>query len=99
MCLCSSAVVTPVKHEHDIIQVTSLLVILEYGKNSGTEKICFVTPTTGPQANSLRLRQNGCHFTDNIFKCIFLNENVWIPIKISLKFASKGPLNDTPALD
>ena len=28
--------------------------------------------------NTLRPRQNGCHFPDNIFKCIFLNENVWI---------------------
>ena len=34
--------------------------------------------------NTLRPRQNGRHFID-IFKCIFLNENVWILIKISLK--------------
>ena len=26
------------------------------------------------------------HFTDDIFKCIFLNENVWISLKISLTF-------------
>ena len=32
--------------------------------------------------NTLRPRQNGRHFADDIFKCIFLNENVWIPIKI-----------------
>ena len=38
--------------------------------------------------------QNGCHFLDNIFKVIFLNENVWILIKISLK----GPINNIPAL-
>ena len=25
--------------------------------------------------NTLRPRQNGRHFTDDIFKCIFLNEN------------------------
>ena len=25
-------------------------------------------------------------FADDIFKCIFLNDNVWIPIKVSLKF-------------
>ena len=43
--------------------------------------------------NSLRPRQNGRHFADDIFKCIFLNENVWIPIKISLKFVPKGPIN------
>ena len=48
--------------------------------------------------NSLRLRQNGPHFADDIFKCIFLNKNVWIPIKISLKFVPKGPINNIPAL-
>ena len=48
--------------------------------------------------NSLRPRQNGHHFTDNIFKWIFLNENVWIPIKISLKFVPQGPINNIPAL-
>ena len=48
--------------------------------------------------NTLRLRQNGCHFPDDIFKCIFLNENVWISIKISLKFVPKGPINNILAL-
>ena len=48
--------------------------------------------------NTLRQRQNGCHFADNIFKCLFFNENVWISIKISLKFVSKGPMNNIPAL-
>ena len=32
------------------------------------------------------------------FKCIFLNENVCILIKISLKFVPKGPINNIPAL-
>ena len=48
--------------------------------------------------NTLRPRQNGRHFADDIFKCIFLNENVWIPIKISLKFVPKGPINNIPSL-
>ena len=48
--------------------------------------------------NTLRSRQNGRHFTDDIFKCIFLSENVWILIKISLKFVPKGPINNIPAL-
>ena len=30
---------------------------------------------------TLRPRQNGRHFADDIFKCIFINENVWFPIK------------------
>ena len=32
------------------------------------------------------------------FKHIFFDENVWIPIKISLKFVPKGPINNIPAL-
>ena len=48
--------------------------------------------------NTLRPRQDGRHFPDDIFKCIFLNENKWISLKISLKFVLKGPINDIPAL-
>ena len=48
--------------------------------------------------NTLRPRQNGRHFADDIFKRIFLNENIWIPIKISLKFVPKGSINNIPAL-
>ena len=44
------------------------------------------------------LGQNGCHFPDDNFKCIFLNENVQIWIKISLKCVPKGPINYIPAL-
>ena len=38
------------------------------------------------------------NFADDMFKCIFLNENVWIWIIISLKFVPKGPINNIPAL-
>ena len=48
--------------------------------------------------NTLRLGQNGRHFA-NIFKCIFWNENVWIPLRISRKLVPKGPVNTIPALD
>ena len=48
--------------------------------------------------NTLSPRQNGPHFTDNFDKCVSLNENVWISIKISLKFVPKGPINNIPAL-
>ena len=51
-----------------------------------------------PNINTLRPRQNGRHFADDIFKCIFLNENVWMPVKISLKYVPKGPINNIPAL-
>ena len=48
--------------------------------------------------NTLRPRQNGRRFADDVFKCIFLNENVWISLKISLKFVPKVPINNIPAL-
>ena len=47
---------------------------------------------------SMRPRQNGRHFTDDIFKFIFLNENIWISLKISLKFVPKVRINKIPAL-
>ena len=37
-----------------------------------------------PWVNTLRPRQNGRHFADDIFICIFVDENVWILVKISL---------------
>ena len=48
--------------------------------------------------NWLRPRQNGRHFADDIFKYIFLNENVSISLKISLKFVPKVPINNILAL-
>ena len=35
---------------------------------------------------------------DDIFKCIYLNENDRIPIQISLKFVPRSPINNKPAL-
>ena len=36
---------------------------------------------------------------DDIFKCIFMNENFgfWISIRISLKFVIKGPIDNKSA--
>ena len=48
--------------------------------------------------NTLRPRQNGHHFSEDIFKCIFLNENVRISINISLNFAPYGPIDYKSAL-
>ena len=42
--------------------------------------------------------QNGRHFADDIFKHIFLNENVRISIKISQEFVPKGPIENKSAL-
>ena len=44
--------------------------------------------------NTLRPRQNYLLFADDINKCTFLYENVWISINISLKFDPKGQINN-----
>ena len=36
--------------------------------------------------------------SDDIFKCIFLNENDRIPIEISLKFIPRSPIDNKPAM-
>ena len=51
-----------------------------------------------PYFNTLRPSQNGRLFADDIFKWIFLNENVWFSIMISLKFVPKGPIINISAL-
>ena len=38
------------------------------------------------------------YFADDIFKRIFLNENGWILIEVSLKFVPKGPIDNKQAL-
>ena len=48
--------------------------------------------------NTLRPRQNGGRVAEDTFKRIFLNENVRISLKISLKIVPKGPINNNPAL-
>ena len=53
--------------------------------------------TTSP-LNSSPPGQNGRLFADDIFRCIFLNEKSYILIKISLKFVTKGPIDNDPAL-
>ena len=37
--------------------------------------------------NTLRRRQNGCHIANDIFKCIFFNENFTILNNSLLKYA------------
>ena len=61
----------------------------------------LLTPKAGIfclQHQLIEAETNGRHFADDIFKSIFLNENIWTPIKISLKFVPKGLINNIPAL-
>ena len=54
--------------------------------------LCFVVFNSSPTG------QNGRHFTDDIFRCTFVNEKFRILIKISLKCVLKGPIDNNPAL-
>ena len=42
--------------------------------------------------------QNGCHFADNIFRCVSVKEMFCILIKKSLKFVHKVAIDNNPAL-
>ena len=65
--------------------------------NLSAWNMCRALPSS-QLVNTLRPRQNGRHFADDTFKRIFLNKNVWISIKISLKLVPKDPINKIPAL-
>ena len=55
---------------------------------------CFMSNGVIPSINTLRPREIDRHLADDIFNCIFVNENIYISIKISLKFVPKGPINN-----
>ena len=48
--------------------------------------------------NTLRPRQDGCLFADDILKCIFLNLNSWIPNKISWKYVAWRLIDNKPSM-
>ena len=83
-----------------IVQVANLErknVLTKYRSN-----VCARPALEGLNRNSsvdiLRPRQNGRHIADDIFGRIFLDENVWISIKIPLKFVAKDPIKNMAAL-
>ena len=54
-------------------------------KQRETSKLHFTGPLGGES-------------TVDILQCIFVNEDIWISINISLKFVSNGQINNNPAL-
>ena len=57
-----------------------------------------VTPLLLLSFNTWRPRQNGRHFPVDIFKRIFFKQNVWISIRISLKFIPEVRFSNILAL-
>ena len=62
-----------------------------FNSTAATIEMSFSTLT------HLRPGQNGHRFIDDIFICILVNDFFFILIKISLTFAPKGPIDNTPA--
>ena len=78
-------------HSHENTRVHVLyLIITSFCIHCSAYVVCYI--------KTLRPRQNGRHFADDIFKCITLNENVRISTKVWLTFVSKDPINNIPAL-
>ena len=86
---CSLAEVTHVKYDCEAVDSMDILQIKLIAE--------ALVPNQVTPLNTLKLSQNGCHFTE-VLKCIFLNENLWISLRISLKFIPKVPINNIPAL-
>ena len=72
--------------------LVQIMIFVAYSTPSHYLNQCWVI------VNTLRPRQNGRRFADDTFKRIFLNGNVRISIKNSLKFVPRGPINNIPAL-
>ena len=83
--------------------VGSCPVVLLQGCITGTVKWTRRIEVT---STDTKLRQNSLtHWgrdkmaaISHVFNCIFLNENIWILIGVSLKFVLKGPMNKKPPL-
>ena len=59
------------------------------------QKQCKSSGNLAHYFNSFPPGQNGRHFADDIFRCLFVNEKFWILIENSLKFV---PIDNIPAL-
>ena len=82
-------------------QVSNAIIYIRisfWNKRVTRSRVTDKTISTPGNLNTLRPRQYGRHFPDDIFKRICLNENVSISLKISLKFVPKVQFNNIPAL-
>ena len=66
-------------------------------KTNPVTHIC-IARAESVKLNTLRPRQNDHHSADDVFNCIFLNENVWIATRMSWMFVPRGTIINIPAL-
>ena len=76
---------------------TPLLEWVSWFHNMGSTEILVGHKCMDPCLSETLNWRNRCHFADDIFRCIFFNENIWISLKISLKFVPKVRIIDIPA--
>ena len=50
------------------------------------------------EVEHIEAEKNGRHLTDDIFKCVFVNEKFCIVIKISLMFVTNGSIDSNSVL-
>ena len=78
---------------YDILDIDEKCLCLclpfKHNQSLGTKQTQFDSSPPG---------QNGRHFADDTFRCIFVNEKFHILIKISMKFVRKGPNDNNQAL-
>ena len=70
-----------------------VLFVLQICSPTACAKSWIYTKLTDPTPE-----QNDHNFVDDIFKSVFMNEIFCIMIRIWLKLAPKGPINNIPAL-
>ena len=83
---------------HDIIYN---LYVVRFWREGGQRGIAYRAVHliwTKTSSNTLGPSQHRRRFADDIFKCIFFNENCCILIEISLKYVRKVPIDNNPSL-
>ena len=84
---------------YQLVSIWCLYIHLEKTRyQGGLTARCMMGMHKSNHVNTLRPRQDGHHFPDDILKWIFINENLWISLKISLKFVRKVRINNIPTL-
>ena len=73
---------------HDVFNIWSLFRWYESQEGKRTKEFGCMLMT----------EQNGCHFTNDIFKYLSFNENIRMLASISLKFVYKGPIHNMSEL-
>ena len=63
-----------------------------------SDALFYFTIFIGAYFSSSQPGQNGRYLADDIFQCIFMNENFCIAIQILLKFVPKGQIDNKSAL-